>query len=59
MPSAVNPVCGMTVDTEKSKYKSIYKGVIYHFCSKYCKSEFDQNPERYLMGGPKGMPERT
>jgi len=51
-----DPVCGMSVDPNKSKYKSVYKGKIYYFCSYHCKKAFDSNPEEYLMKGPKGMP---
>ena len=52
----IDPVCGMSVDPNKSKYKSVYKGRIYYFCSYHCKKAFDSNPEEYLMKGPKGMP---
>ncbi|MEM0016559.1 MAG: YHS domain-containing protein [Saccharolobus sp.] len=51
----IDPVCGMEVD-EKSQYKTMYKGKIYYFCSHHCLREFQRNPEEYLRGGPKGMP---
>ncbi|ARM76757.1 YHS domain-containing protein [Acidianus manzaensis] len=52
----IDPVCGMEVD-ETSKYKTMYKGKIYYFCSNGCKKEFEKDPEKYLKEGPKGMPE--
>jgi YHS domain-containing protein len=52
----LDPVCGMLVDSEKTRYKTVYKGRIYYFCSKRCLSEFEKNPEHYLTHGPQGMP---
>jgi Cu+-exporting ATPase len=48
---AVDPVCGMTVDPEAARATgrfSQYKGVDYFFCSRGCKLDFDEEPERYL-----------
>lgn len=56
MAKAVDPVCGMEVDTATATYKTVYKGKIYYFCSNECKVEFEKNPEYYLTHGPKGMP---
>jgi len=50
----VDPVCGMKVGQE-SKYRSLYRGKLYFFCSPACKKEFDEDPERYLSGGPRTM----
>lgn len=55
MAKAVDPVCGMEVDTEKAKHVSIYKGKLYYFCSLHCKKKFDADPEHYLKHGPEGM----
>lgn len=52
----IDPVCGMEIDAEKSIYKVVYKGKVYHFCSSVCKEEFEKNPEYYLKNGPQGMP---
>jgi len=54
--SEIDPVCGMKVDPEKAKYKTVYKGKIYYFCSKWCMEEFEKDPEYHLKQGPKGMP---
>ncbi len=56
MSRAVDPVCGMEVDTGTAKYKTLYKGKVYYFCSPMCKDEFEKNPEHYLTHGPSGMP---
>jgi YHS domain-containing protein len=41
-----DPICGMNV-TETSKYKTVYEGKTYYFCSNSCKIEFDKNPKKY------------
>jgi len=51
--SVIDPVCGMEVDPRKTKYKSVYKGKVYYFCSYQCKKAFDENPEYYLVHGPR------
>lgn len=48
----VDPVCGMKVNSGKAKYKSVYKGEVYYFCSLHCKKAFEENPEHYLAHGP-------
>ncbi|MEM0378941.1 MAG: YHS domain-containing protein [Thermosphaera sp.] len=57
MQEAVDPVCGMKVDPGKAKYKSVYKGKIYYFCSVRCLRAFEKDPEHYIVHGPTGMPE--
>jgi len=46
----------MEVDTERTPYKSVYKGSVYYFCSQRCKRAFEEDPEFYLKHGPVGMP---
>ncbi|MGO8787381.1 MAG: YHS domain-containing protein [Terriglobia bacterium] len=43
----VDPVCKMTIDSEKAAATSKYKGQAIYFCAKGCKAKFDRNPERY------------
>jgi RND family efflux transporter MFP subunit len=50
-----DPVCGMDVDPADAAGKSMYKGKTYYFCSKDCKSKFDQDPARYVGEGHPGM----
>ncbi len=57
MPDVLkDPVCGMKVD-KSSKWKSEYKGKTYYFCAPGCKFLFEKDPEKYIKGGPIGMPE--
>ena len=48
--TAIDPVCGMSVDPEKTDYSSEQKGETYYFCSAGCKESFDKDPARYLAG---------
>jgi YHS domain-containing protein len=45
---AKDPVCGMTVDEKKAKWKSEYEGKTYYFCAERCKQAFDKNPKRFV-----------
>ncbi|AEM38185.1 YHS domain-containing protein [Pyrolobus fumarii 1A] len=56
MSTAIDPVCGMNVNPDKTPWKTIYRGKVYYFCSKLCLEEFKRDPEYYLRHGPKGMP---
>ena len=44
----VDPVCKMTIDSEKAATTSEYKGQTIYFCTKGCKAKFDAAPERYV-----------
>ena len=44
----VDPVCKMTIDSDKAAATSEYKGQTIYFCAKGCKAKFDQTPEKYL-----------
>jgi len=44
----VDPVCKMTIDSEKAAATSVYKGQTIYFCNPGCKTKFDQNPEKYV-----------
>lgn len=45
---AKDPVCGMTVDSEKALYKIGYQNQQYFFCSQHCLESFKQKPNKYL-----------
>jgi YHS domain-containing protein len=45
---AIDPVCGMSVDTEHAEYRSFQKGDTYYFCSAGCKETFDKDPGTYI-----------
>jgi YHS domain-containing protein len=57
MAIAIDPVCGMEVDTETATLSSEYEGTVYYFCGKGCKLDFDEDPEKYLDPAyePQGM----
>ncbi|NHW45267.1 MAG: YHS domain-containing protein [Candidatus Verstraetearchaeota archaeon] len=57
MSEKIDPVCGMSVDLRGARYKTVYKGKVYYFCSKRCLEAFERSPEFYLERGPQGMPE--
>jgi Cu+-exporting ATPase len=46
--SAVDPVCGMTVDPEHAAGKHEFQGKTYYFCNPGCDANFKADPERYL-----------
>lgn len=45
---AIDPVCGMEVDTTTSTLSYEYDGTTYWFCSKGCLLDFQDDPEKYL-----------
>ncbi len=42
---AVDPICGMTVDTENAKYTSVVNNETIYFCCLRCKETFDHPPQ--------------
>ncbi|MFA7439695.1 MAG: heavy metal translocating P-type ATPase [Sphingomonadaceae bacterium] len=62
MSRATDPVCGMTVDPQKTEHHAIHHGHEYHFCSAGCREKFIADPEKYLnksAAGPADVPEGT
>ncbi len=57
MAIAIDPVCGMEVETEGAPLTFEYEGTTYYFCSKGCLLEFKDDPARYLDPAyqPEGM----
>ncbi len=53
---ALDPVCGMTVDTASSQYRSTHDGRHYYFCHVGCQTKFNAEPERYLTPQPELEP---
>jgi YHS domain-containing protein/uncharacterized membrane protein YraQ (UPF0718 family) len=43
-----DPVCGMTVDPDKSDHRAVHEGQTYYFCSAGCKEAFEKEPDKYL-----------
>ena len=48
--TAIDPVCGMTVDLDAGKLSFDHDGMTYHFCSDGCRTKFSKDPEHYLSG---------
>jgi Cu+-exporting ATPase len=49
---AKDPVCGMTVDPQKTPHRSSHAGTDYFFCSAGCRAKFEADPGRYLGVAP-------
>ena len=45
---AKDPICGMTVDRSKARYKADFQGKTFYFCCAGCKQTFEQAPQRYV-----------
>jgi P-type Cu+ transporter len=45
---AKDPVCGMTIDPQKTPHAAVYSGIDHFFCSSGCRAKFDADPARYL-----------
>ena len=54
--TAIDPVCGMTVDLHAGKPKEDYQGKTYHFCGNRCREKFAADPEQYLSGKAESEP---
>ncbi|WP_334176345.1 heavy metal translocating P-type ATPase [Pseudoxanthobacter sp.] len=51
--TVIDPVCGMSVDPEKTPHHFSHGGTLYHFCSAGCRAKFSADPARYLSpAGP-------
>lgn len=52
--SAVDPVCGMDVDTSDPPGGTHeHEGVTYYFCGRGCRMEFEEDATGYLSGKKK------
>jgi len=46
--TATDPICGMSVDTNKAKHISQYQEATYYFCCASCKQAFENEPDKYV-----------
>jgi len=44
---ATDPVCGMSVDEEKTAATAVFQGKTYRFCPRGCKATFEKDPVKY------------
>jgi YHS domain-containing protein len=50
-----DPVCGMTIESDKAAGQAKHQGKTYYFCSTQCQQKFESAPQRYLQSaGPTG-----
>src|ERR1700736_2206230 len=47
--SAIDPVCGMSVNPATAKHRFSCQGEDYFFCSARCRERFEAEPEKYLQ----------
>ena len=47
-PTAIDPVCGMTVNPLTTPHHAQHAGQDYHFCAAGCRSKFMAEPNKYL-----------
>lgn len=47
MNKSKDPVCGMGVNLKTSKFKKVFHGKEYAFCSEGCKTTFELDPVSY------------
>ena len=46
--TALDPVCGITVDPHTAKHRADHHGHTYYFCSAGCRARFVNDPQKYL-----------
>jgi Cu+-exporting ATPase len=46
--SAIDPVCGMSVNPATTPHHATHQGAEYHFCAASCRAKFIATPEKYL-----------
>ena len=46
--TAIDPICGMTVEIAAAEHHSEYQGRTYYFCCAGCRHNFEKHPERYV-----------
>ena len=52
--AAIDPVCGMTVDSATAEFRSFHNGKAFYFCSAGCKVNFDKDPAKFAGASAKG-----
>ena len=53
LPTAIDPVCGMTVKITETSRKHDHQGVTYHFCGEKCRTRFQADAYFFLSGNAK------
>jgi P-type Cu+ transporter len=50
--TARDPVCGMTVDPQRTAHRHAVDRQTYYFCSAGCRAKFAADPDKYLNPAP-------
>ena len=50
--TAVDPVCGMSVDPCTTQTTATIDGEVYYFCAEGCRQSFEKNPQKFLNSKP-------
>lgn len=56
MAIAIDPVCGMEVETEGATLVADHDGATYYFCGRGCLLDFKDEPERYTKPADAAVP---
>ena len=59
MAQVKDPVCGMTIDSDKAAAQSQYQGRTFYFCSAQCKKQFDATPDRFAANSGSATADRA
>jgi xanthine dehydrogenase accessory factor len=51
LTTAIDPICGMSVEIAGAKHTYAYQGTTYYFCCPGCKTTFRKAPEQYVAAG--------
>lgn len=51
-PTAIDPVCGMTVEVAHAAGSHVHNGSSYFFCNRSCEDRFKANPDKYVTSEP-------
>jgi Cu+-exporting ATPase len=51
--TAIDPVCGMSVDPASARASCVHEGQTYYFCCPSCLQRFQADPNRYLAAKPR------
>jgi xanthine dehydrogenase accessory factor len=54
--TAIDPICGMSVEIAGAKHSYEYQGTTYYFCCPGCKTTFGKAPEQYVGMGHMSQP---
>lgn len=46
--NVTDPVCGMTLKSERAAATVTHEGTVHHFCTEACRAQFVASPTKYL-----------